>query len=96
VAEVPQEPPQAGGPTGPAVVVGDDEDAFADPGPPGRGGKCVRARERVPPTPLDPQIREVVDPEEGRARNVLLKVRLASGLNPVERVAAVDELVADQ
>jgi hypothetical protein len=78
------------------VVVGDDEDALADPGPPGRRGKCVRAREGVPSTPLDPQIREIVDPEERRARNVLLQVRLAPGFNPVERVAAVDELVADQ
>jgi hypothetical protein len=42
------------------------------------------------------QIRQLVDPEEGRAWHVLVEIRLASGLDAVERVAAVDELVPDQ
>jgi hypothetical protein len=42
------------------------------------------------------EIRELVDPEERRARNVLLQIMLAPRLDPIERVPAVDELVLDQ
>jgi hypothetical protein len=45
---------------------------------------------------LDGQVRQLVDPEEGRARDVLPEVPLPPGFVPIERVAAVDELVPDQ
>jgi hypothetical protein len=78
------------------VVVGDDEDALADPGPSGRRPERLCARERVTPLPGDGQIGELVDPEERGARNVLAEIRLVPGLDAVERIAAVDELVSDQ
>jgi hypothetical protein len=42
------------------------------------------------------QIGQLVDPEKRCSRDVRLQVRLPSGLDPIERVAAVDELVPDQ
>jgi len=50
----------------------------------------------MPPPPLRGQIGELVDPEERRSRNVLGQVRLSPGLDAIERVGAVDELVTDQ
>jgi hypothetical protein len=50
----------------------------------------------VPPLPLHGEVGELVDPDERRARDVLAQVRLAPGLDAVERVAAVDEAVVDQ
>jgi len=78
------------------VVVRDDEDSVADPGPPGCGHKRLLARERVPALPLDGQVGERVDPEERRTRNMLVEIRLAAGLDAVQRVAAVDEPILDQ
>jgi hypothetical protein len=46
--------------------------------------------------PLHREIRELVDPEERRAGNVFAEVGLASRLDAVERVSAVDEAVLDQ
>jgi hypothetical protein len=50
----------------------------------------------MPPLALHVEIRELVDPEERRARNVLVQITLAPRLDPVERVPAVDEPVLDQ
>jgi hypothetical protein len=96
MAEVTQQPPEPVRTTGCTVVVGDDEDALADPRPAGRGSKVVRGRQRMPPPPLRRQVGELVDPEERRSRNVLGQVRLSPGLDAIERVGAVDELVTDQ
>ena len=78
------------------MVVGDDEDALADPGPPGRDRKVVRGRQGMPPPPFHGQIGELVDAEERCPRYVLLEIRLPPGLDAIERVAAVDEPVANQ
>ena len=78
------------------MVVGDDEDPASDPSPRGRGAECRSARQRVTPLPLDREVRELVDPEEGRARDVLFEVALPPGLDAREVVAAVDEPVLDQ
>jgi hypothetical protein len=50
----------------------------------------------VPALPLDGQVGERVDPEERRTRNMLVEIRLAAGLDAVQRVAAVDEPIMDQ
>jgi hypothetical protein len=50
----------------------------------------------VPALPLDGQVGELIDPEERRTRNMLVEIGVAAGLDPLERVAAVDELVTDQ
>jgi hypothetical protein len=50
----------------------------------------------VTPLPLDHEVRELVDPEEGRARDVPFEVALPTGLDAREVVAAVDEPVLDQ
>jgi len=96
VAEVAQQPPQPRRAAGPAVVLGDDEDAVADP----RAGRRLRERlrgwERVPPRSADRKIRQLVDPEERRVGNVLAKVRLSSCLDALERVSAIDEAEVDQ
>jgi hypothetical protein len=78
------------------VVVRDDEDAVADPRSAGGGCEDPGARERMPTAAGHGEIRQLVDPEERRARDVLLEVRLPSRLDAVERVTAVDELVPDQ
>jgi hypothetical protein len=78
------------------VVVGDDEDALADSGPADRRGEGIGGRQRVAPLPLDRQVGQLVDPEERRAGNVRVEVALATGLDPGEVVAAVDEAVLDQ
>ena len=91
-----QQPPEPRGPARRAVVVRDDEDAFADPGPPCGSREVLPAREWMTAPTLDDQIRQLVDPEERRSRNVLLQICLTPGLDSIERVAAVDELVADQ
>ena len=78
------------------VVVRDDEDPRADAGPPGSSREMVRTRQRMPATAFNGQIRELVDPEERRSWNVLLQIRLPPGVDPIERVAAVDEPVPDQ
>jgi hypothetical protein len=91
-----QQPPQPGGTSRRAVVVGDDEDAFADPGAPCGRCEVVRAGQRMTAPTLDGQVRQRVDPEKRRPRNVLLQICLTPDLDPIERVAAVDELVADQ
>jgi hypothetical protein len=78
------------------VVVGDDEHAVADPRPGRRGGERLRARQRVSPLPFCGQVRELVDPEERGTGDMRLEVRLAPGLDALERVAAVDEPVRDQ
>jgi hypothetical protein len=93
VPEVAQQPPEALGPA--AVPVGDDKDAFADPGarrglrePLGRG-------QRVSALPLDAQVGEiVVRVEERGARDVPLQVQLAAPAGVAELPAAVDEPVA--
>jgi hypothetical protein len=96
VAEVAQQPPEPGGAARRAVVVGDDEDTLTDPCPPGGGGEVVRVRQRMPSPPFNGQIGQLVDPEERGSRNMLLEIGLSPGLDAIERVAAVDELVADQ
>jgi hypothetical protein len=96
VAEVPEQPPEPGGAARAAVVVGDDEDVLADPGPGRRGGERLCARQRVAALPLDYEVGEVVDAEERRTRDVGLEVRLPPGLDPIERVRAVDEQVRAQ
>jgi hypothetical protein len=78
------------------VVVGNDEHALADPRPARRGGERILVRKRMPAATGEREIGQLVDPEERRSRDVLLQIRLASGLDAVERVAAVDELVSDQ
>jgi hypothetical protein len=93
---VAQQPPEPRRPTGAAVVVRDDEDPVSNPRPRGRGAECLRARQRVTPLPLDREVRELVDPEEGRARDVPFEVALPTGLDAREVVAAVDEPVLDQ
>jgi hypothetical protein len=93
MTEVSEEPPEPRRAAGAAVVVGDDEDAVLDPGPRGGGGKIVRARQRVPPPALDRQVGELVDPEERRARDVRLEIRLAPRLDAREVVPAVDEAI---
>jgi hypothetical protein len=75
------------------MVVRDDEDAVADPRVRSGRSKRVRARQRVPTTPLGREVGELVDPEERRAGDVLVKVGLASRLDPCEVVGAVDEPV---
>jgi hypothetical protein len=92
---VPEQPPEPGGTSRGAVVVGDDEDAVADPSPPGRFGEIRLARERMASLPLDREVGELLA-EERRARNVALEVEVSAGLPPVELVRAVDELVLDQ
>jgi hypothetical protein len=74
------------------VVVRDDEDAVADPGPPGGGREVVVARQRMAALAFDRQIGQL-DAEKRRARNVRLEVELPPGLPAVERVRAVDEPV---
>jgi hypothetical protein len=93
VAEVPEEPPQARRAAGPAVLVGDDEDAVTDPRARRGRGERVGGRERVPPLSRGRQVGELVDPEERGARDVLTEVRLATRLDPREVVGAVDEPV---
>src|SRR5688572_23400235 len=48
MAEVAEQPPEAGRPTGP-LVVADDEGAGADPGARCPGGECLGGRQRVAP-----------------------------------------------
>jgi hypothetical protein len=96
VAEMAQQPPEPGGTPCRAVVVGDDEDTLADAGLPGGGREIVRVRQRMPSPPLDGQIGQLVDPDERRSRNVLFQIGLPPGLDAIERVGAVDELIADQ
>jgi hypothetical protein len=96
VAEVPQEPPEPRRPTRTAVVVRDDEDSGAEAGTRRRGRKRLGRRQRVAPLPRDGQIGELVDSEKRRPWDVLPEVSLVPGLDPVERVAAVDEPVLDQ
>jgi hypothetical protein len=93
MTEVSEEPPEPRRAAGAAVVVGDDEDAVLDPGPRGGGGKIVRARQRVSPSALDRQVGELVDPEERRAGDVRLEIRLAPRLDAREVVPAVDEAI---
>jgi hypothetical protein len=50
----------------------------------------------VPSLSGDRHVRELVDAEERGAGNVLAQVRLASRLDALERVPAVDEPVLDQ
>jgi hypothetical protein len=45
----------------------------------------------MPSLPCDRQVGELVDPDERRTGDVLVEVRLASRLDTVERVPAVDE-----
>jgi hypothetical protein len=78
------------------VVVGDHEDAVANAGVAGGRSERVRVWQRVPPAALDHEIGERVDPEKRRARDMPLQVRVAAGVDAVERVAAVDEPVSDQ
>jgi hypothetical protein len=96
VAEVAEQPPEPGGTPRCTVVVRDDEDARADPGPPGRSREIVRARQRMPAAALGGQIGQLVDPEERCSRDVLLQICLPPSVDAIERVAAVDELVVDQ
>jgi hypothetical protein len=96
VAEVAQQPPQPGRPTCTTVVVGDDEDARPDSHPGRRGCERLGGGQRVPALALHRQVGELVDPEEGRARNVRFEVLLATGLDPREVVPAVDEPIVDQ
>jgi hypothetical protein len=96
VAEVAEQPPEPGGTARGAVVVRDDEDARADPGPSGHSGEGVRTRQRMPAPTLRAQIGQLVDPEERRSRDVLLQICLPPSVGAIERVAAVDELVPDQ
>jgi len=75
------------------MVVRDDEDAVAYPRVRSGRSKRVRARQRVPTTPRGREVGELVDPEERRAGDVLVKVGLAARLDPCEVVGAVDEPV---
>jgi hypothetical protein len=74
------------------VVVGDDEDALADPRPP-RGRREVRVpRKRVSALPFDREIRQL-RAEERSARDMRFQIEIASRLPMVERVRAIDEPV---
>jgi hypothetical protein len=75
------------------MVVGDDEDSAADPGARGGVGKVLGGRERMPPLALRRKVRELVDPEERGAWNVLVEIRLTSRLDSSEVVCAVDEAI---
>jgi hypothetical protein len=78
------------------VVVGDDEDAHADPCAPGGRRERLGGRQRVPALPLDGEVGQLVDAQEGRAGNVRFEVRRPPRFYSIERVGAVDEPVRDQ
>ena len=74
------------------MVVGDDEDALADPRPARGRSEVLVPRKRVPALPLDREIREL-RAEERRARDMRFQIEIAPRLPVVERVRAVDEPV---
>jgi hypothetical protein len=76
------------------VVVRDDKDALADPGPPRGRRKVGVTREWMPSLALNRQIREL-DSQKRRPRHVRLQVQVAPRLPLVERVRAVDEPILD-
>jgi len=59
VTEVPEQPPEPRGAAGRALVVGDDEDSLADPGPTRGGCERLRARARMPSSSLDAETYDV-------------------------------------
>jgi hypothetical protein len=50
----------------------------------------------MPPLPFRREIRELVDPDERRPRDVPVEVCLVSRVDAAQRVPAVDEAVLDQ
>jgi hypothetical protein len=74
------------------VVVGDDEDALADPRPARSRSEVLVPRKRVPALPFDREIGEL-GAEERRARDMRVQIEIAPRLPLVERVRAVDEPV---
>jgi hypothetical protein len=74
------------------VVVGDDEDALADPRKPRGRSEVPVPRKGVPALPFDREIREL-RAEERRARDMRFQIEIAPRLPTVERVRAVDESV---
>jgi hypothetical protein len=75
------------------VVVGDDEDAVADPRTAGGRAERLRARKGVPALTCSRQVGEFVDPEERRPGDMRFEIGLVPRLDPAEVVAAIDEAV---
>jgi hypothetical protein len=96
MAEVAQQPPEAGRPAGAAVVVCDDEDAGPDSRARGRRRERLRGGQRMPALPARLEIGQLVDAEERGAGNVRLEIALAPGLDARQVVSAVDEPILDQ
>jgi hypothetical protein len=76
------------------VVIGNDEDALADPRPPRGRRKVGVTREWMPSLALNREIREL-DSQKRCPRDVRLQVQVAPRLPLVERVRAVDEPILD-
>jgi hypothetical protein len=96
VPEVAQEPPQACCAAGHPLVVGNDEQAGADPRRRGSGGEVFRAWKRVSASlcPARGRGKLALDVEERRTRDVPREVELPPAVGLAELPAAVDELVA--
>ncbi len=77
------------------MVVRDDEDALADPGPRCGSRECFGAGQRMPPLPFDGEIGELLA-QKRSAGDMRLQVQLSPSLDAVELVRAVDEAILDQ
>jgi hypothetical protein len=97
VPKVTEEPPEACGPAGHPLVVGDDEDSRPDSCPRSRVGEAALLGERVPAAVVRWRARRrgelTLDVDERRTGDVAFDVELASTVGVPELPAAVDEPV---